>query len=140
MLRIAFVFVTVAVIGSSLSCGRHSTGGGAMHTEDSLATVRQKLTVGEAVLVDVREKDEWDAGHVAGAVFLPLSELSREDGTVAALAAQRLPKEKIVYTHCHLGVRSLTACEILESLGYQVRPLRPGYEDLIAAGLKKADE
>ena len=111
-----------------------------MHTEDSLATVRQKLTVGEAVLVDVREKDEWDAGHVAGAVFLPLSELSREDGTVAALAAQRLPKEKIVYTHCHLGVRSLTACEILESLGYQVRPLRPGYEDLIAAGLKKADE
>jgi len=111
-----------------------------MHTEDSLETVQQKLAAGQAVLVDVREKDEWDAGHVAGAVFLPLSELSRDNGTVAALAAEQLPNEKIIYTHCHLGIRSVSAAEILKSLGYDVRPLQPGYDDLIAAGFEKADK
>ena len=109
-----------------------------MHSEDSLPTVQQKIAAGEAMLVDVREQAEWDDGHVAGAIFLPLGELSREDGTVAAFAAERVPKDKIIYTHCHLGIRALSAAEILEELGYQVRPLRPGYEDLIAAGFEKA--
>ena len=107
-----------------------------MHTDDPPATVAEKLAAGEAVLVDVREQAEWDAGHVAAAIFLPLSELSREDGTVAALAAARLPKDAIIYTHCHLGVRSISAAEILEKLGYQVRPLRLGYEELVAAGFE----
>jgi len=109
-----------------------------MHAEDSLATVAEKIAAGEAVLVDVREKSEWNEGHVAGAIFLPLSELSREDGMAVALAAERLPTYKVLYTHCHLGVRSLSAAEILQQLGYEARPLLPGYEDLIAAGFEKA--
>jgi rhodanese-related sulfurtransferase len=109
-----------------------------MHSEDSLPTVQQKIAAGEAMLVDVREQAEWDDGHVAGAIFLPLSELGREDGIVTALAAERLPADKIIYTHCHLGVRSLSAAEILRKLGYQVRPLGPGYDDLIAAEFQKA--
>jgi len=109
-----------------------------MHTEDSFETVRNNIAAGEAVLADVREKPEWDDGHVAGAIFLPLSELSRQDGAAAALAAERLHKDKIIYIHCHLGVRALTACEILQGLGYQVRPLQPGYEELVAAGFEQA--
>jgi rhodanese-related sulfurtransferase len=109
-----------------------------MHTTDPLPLVQQNVAAGAAVLVDVREQNEWDGGHVAEAIFLPLSELCREDGVSAKLAAERLPKDTIIYTHCHLGVRSLSAAEILEKLGYEVRPLAPGYEELIAAGFRNA--
>jgi phage shock protein E len=43
-----------------------------------------------------------------------------------------------VYTHCVMGVRALKAARILEQLGYNVRPLKAGYEDLVTAGFKKA--
>ncbi len=105
-------------------------------TKDTLATVKMRVTEEEAVLVDVREQREWDAGHVQGAVFLPLSELRR--GLSADELARRLPKDRIVYTHCAVGIRSCTAADFLLKHGYDVRPLKPGYMDLIAAGFLKA--
>ena len=49
--------------------------GAAEPTKDSLTIVKKNIEGEKAVLVDVREKSEWNAGHVAGAIFLPLSEL-----------------------------------------------------------------
>lgn len=106
-------------------------------TKDTLATVQKSITDEKAVLVDVREQSEWDAGHIAGAVFLPLSEL--REGLEAETLAKRLPKNRILYTHCVVGKRSLTAAEILLQHGYDVRSLNPGYKELIAAGFKKAE-
>jgi rhodanese-related sulfurtransferase len=105
-------------------------------TTDSLSTVKENIGKEQAVLVDVREKSEWDKGHVDGAIFLPLSEL--KSGIDAQRLAQKLPKDKILYTHCVVGKRSLTACELLEQHGYKVRSLKPGYKELIEAGFKKA--
>ncbi len=104
------------------------------HSKDTLATVRQLVDDKEALLVDVREKKEWDAGHVQGAVFLPLSEL--RDG-VSDDEVMSLSKDKVVYIHCRSGARALVAGEILLKLGYDVRPLKPGYEDLISAGFSQ---
>src|SRR5262245_21103542 len=106
-------------------------------TKDSLETVQKNLAETKAVLVDVREKAEWDQGHIEGAIFLPLSKL--QAGADPAALAKLVPKDKIVYTHCVVGKRSLTAGNILEKLGYDVRPLKPGYKELINAGLKKAE-
>jgi len=106
-------------------------------TKDTLPTVKKSITDEKAVLVDVREKSEWDAGHIAGAVFLPLSEL--RNGIDADALAKRLPKDRILYTHCVVGKRSLTAADILLKHGYDVRSLKPGYKELIDAGFKKAD-
>ncbi len=47
----------------------------AEHTKDSLATIKKSTEAKDAILVDVRELDEWKAGHVTGATFLPLSAL-----------------------------------------------------------------
>ena len=107
-------------------------------TKDSLQTVQRKIAGEKAILVDVREKKEWDAGHIEGAVFLPLSKL--QEGVDAKGLAKQLPKEKILYTHCVVGVRSVTAGNILEKLGYEVRPLKAGYKEMVKAGFKKADE
>ncbi len=43
----------------------------------------------------------------------------------------------MIYTHCRAGRRSVAAAVILEKLGYDVRPLKPGFEDLIQAGFPK---
>ncbi len=108
----------------------------AEHTKDSLKVIRENVDAKTAVLIDVREKSEWDKGHVEGAVFLPLSEL--QAGVEPKSLAEKLPKGKIIYTHCVVGKRSLTAGNILEKQGYDVRPLKAGYEELLQAGFKKA--
>src|SRR4051812_25405836 len=48
---------------------------GADHTTDSLDTVKANVAAGKAVLVDVREADEWKDGHLKDARPLPLSEV-----------------------------------------------------------------
>ena len=111
---------------------------GAELTKDSLRAVQKNLRDNKAVLVDVRERSEWDEGHVKGAIFLPLSELN--DDLDATTLAKKVPKGKIVYTHCVVGKRSVTAGNILERHGYRVRPLKAGYNELIEAGFKKAQE
>lgn len=105
-------------------------------SDDPLSTVQENITTHKAVLVDVREPKEWKEGHVEGAISLPLSSLKQ--GIDANTLEKEVPKDKIVYTHCVMGVRALKAANILEKLGYKVRPLKAGYEDLVNAGFKKA--
>jgi len=113
-----------------------SRGIAAEHTQDSLETVKQNVQGGRAVLVDVRERREWDAGHLQGAIFLPLSRLRNVDpGVLGSI----LPKDKTVYCHCAIGVRVLPAADILQQHGYEVRPLKAGYKDLLRAGFPKAE-
>jgi rhodanese-related sulfurtransferase len=110
------------------------------HTIDSLALIKERITNNEAVLVDVREKNEWEAGHLQSAIFLPLSGLKKGGASesFASKLAVKLPKDKIVYCHCLSGGRVLPASAILQKLGYDARPLKSGYESLLKAGLKKA--
>lgn len=124
------VVLTFAVVTNSVAAF------GAETTKESLDTVKKNVSEKRAVLVDVREKSEWDAGHIADAIFLPLSEL--HGGLDAGQLTKRLPKDKVLYTHCVVGKRSLTAANILERQGYEVRSLKPGYKELVAAGFKKA--
>lgn len=106
------------------------------HTKDSLETVRKNVDQEKAVIVDVREEIEWNAGHLDGATLLPLSQLRKN--LDADAVKKKLPKNRIIYTHCKVGARALTSAIILEKLGYDVRPLKPGYDELIEAGFPKA--
>ena len=107
-------------------------------TKDSLKKVRKNVTEEKAVLVDVREKSEWDKGHIEGAIFLPLSSLKKRAD--ADTLTKLLPEDKVLYIHCVVGKRAVTAGNILERLEYDVRPLKPGYKELLKAGFKKADD
>jgi rhodanese-related sulfurtransferase len=104
----------------------------AEHTRDSLDTVRQAVAEQKAVIIDVREPEEWQEGHLSGARLLPLSAL--EKGVTPQDLAGMLPKDKIIYCHCLMGGRCVEAAEILRPLGYDVRPLKPGYPTLVKAG------
>ena len=106
------------------------------HTKDSLDTIKDNVKSGKALIVDVREQNEWDAGHLKGAILAPMSKLRKEAEGKELL--KLLPKDKIIYTHCKAGGRSLMCGDILKQHGYDVRPLKPGFEDLINAGFEKA--
>lgn len=89
---------------------------------------------GDAILLDVRERDEWEAGHLKHAVFLPLSEI-QELKSISDLA---LPLDKPIFSHCKAGIRSVYATAFLRQLGADCHPLRQGFEELVAEGLEQA--
>ena len=108
------------------------------HTKDSFDTVKANVKAAKAVIVDVREQDEWDAGHLKGAILMPRSKLTVE--AEAAELVKKLDKTKIVYTHCRAGRRALACGEILKKQGFDVRPLKAGFDELVGAGFEKADK
>jgi len=108
------------------------------HTKDTLDTVKKNIKEGKAQILDVREQKEWDEGHLEGAVLLPKSKLDNEKEANALIS--KLDKAKIVYTHCRGGRRALACGEILKQQGFDVRPLKQGYEELLKAGFEKAKD
>ena len=107
----------------------------AKHSKDSLEVVQNRVTEKKAVLVDVREEKEWKQGHLKAAKLLPLSHLER--GVSKETLKEFLPKDKIVYLHCASGARCIEAAELLTDLGFEVRPLKPGYDAFIEAGFEE---
>lgn len=110
------------------------------HTKDSLATVKKNIKAKKAILVDVREKREWKAGHLSVAHLLPLTQLRRnnEQNRKKLESFKKLAKGKIIYCHCKSGGRVLLAAPILRRAGLEVRPLKSGYSSLLKAGFEKA--
>jgi NADPH-dependent 2,4-dienoyl-CoA reductase/sulfur reductase-like enzyme/rhodanese-related sulfurtransferase len=72
----------------------------------------------EAVLLDVRGPDEFDAWHIPGAVNLPVGKLRSQHGT--------LDQARTYYVYCKVGLRSYLAYRILKQLGFQVKTLAGG--------------
>jgi len=66
----------------------------------------------DTVFVDCREQNEWNLGHIPGAVFIPRGNL---ESKVEAL----VPREKRVIVYCRSGNRSVFATETLEKMGYE---------------------
>lgn len=89
---------------------------------DGLAT-----HLGQVMLLDVREPDEYAAGHVPGAIRVPQAEL--------ALHVEGLPRDRPVYVICRAGTRSRRATQLLAQCGYgQVTNVFDGTDAWRAAG------
>lgn len=100
-------------------------------TKDSLSQVKRNVAEGKAILVDVRDLVEWNSGHVRDAIHLPWRDLQ---GKKSDQLVKKLPEDKIVYTYCAVGYRSSRAGKIIAKYKLDVRPLKPGFEDLVKAG------
>ena len=107
------------------------------HTLDTLDDVRKGLKDGTAVLIDVREQAEWDEGHFENAMLVPRSELLKIAGEKKKVA-EKLPLDKIVYTHCRRGGRAAKVAQELKEHGLDIRPLPQGFEQLLTEGFEKA--
>ena len=104
------------------------------HTTDSLSVVKERLANQQAVLIDVREPGEWEAGHLEVATLIPMSVI-RADGVTGEIK-QKLPTDKPIYLHCKSGGRVLMVAEMLSDEGLDVRPLSAGYDELIVQGFE----
>ena len=99
-------------------------------TEISAQEAAAKSQSGEAVIVDVREKDEWDEEHIPDATHL-----SR--GTIELDIEERVPDlNALIICHCGGGGRSALAADSLQKMGYKnVRSMAGGFKAWKAAGL-----
>src|SRR5436189_5195825 len=100
------------------------------NTEIAPADAAEKSRSGEAVIVDVREKDEWDEGHIPDAIHM-----SR--GTIELDIEEKVPDlNAMIVCHCGGGGRSALAAENLQKMGYKnVRSMAGGFKGWKAAGL-----
>lgn len=78
-------------------------------------------------LLDVREQDEWDAGHAPGALHIPLGELPRR--------IAEIPVDGRIVVVCRSGSRSARATAWLEQGGYEAANLDGGMLAWAGAGL-----
>ena len=91
------------------------------YTKDDVEVIKAKVQKGEVVLIDVREKNEWDEGHVSGSKLLSLSKISKV-ATKEEIESV-VGKDKVIYLHCKAGVRCMKAAEILEKQGFKVQAI-----------------
>jgi rhodanese-related sulfurtransferase len=101
-------------------------------TEISAQDAATKLNSGDAVIVDVRDKDEWDKAHIPGAIHM-----SR--GTIELDIEEKVPDPNaMIICHCGGGGRSALAAESLQKMGYKnVRSMAGGFKAWKAAGLPR---
>ena len=85
--------------------------------------------LGDYQVLDVREPYEWDAGHIEGALHLPLAEV------MAGRESEVLDKERPVVAVCRSGNRSELARVMLQARGYQAHNLEGGMEAWARTGL-----
>ena len=92
------------------ACGAASSDG---YTKISQEEAKEMMDAGEVLILDVREQEEYDGGHIPGAVLLPLGSIDEE--TAAAVIPE---KETVVLVYCRSGNRSKKAAKALAELGY----------------------
>ena len=105
------IVVTMAIVLCAMvllgGCGENG------YQQISQDEAKEMMDSQEVVILDVREQDEFDSGHIAGAVLLPVGSISE------ATAAEVIPKkDSVVLVYCRSGNRSKTASEKLVELGY----------------------
>ena len=74
---------------------------------------KEMMDTQEVIILDVREQDEYDNGHIPGSVLLPVGIIDEE--TAAAVIPE---KDSTVLVYCRSGNRSKTASSTLAELGY----------------------
>lgn len=99
-------------------------------TEIRPTDAAERVKGSDAVIVDVREQDEWDEEHIPDAIHLSrgMLELDIED---------KVPDlNTTIITHCGGGGRSALAAESLQKMGYKnVRSMAGGFKAWKASGL-----
>ena len=81
---------------------------------------RELLESGEALVVDVREPYEREAGHIAGSRHVEMERLASQ--------AETLPRDRPIVFQCRLGARSALAARAFRSAGYDAWSMHGGLQ------------
>ena len=107
MKRGALALLAVLLLGV---CAAKAEG----YTRIDQETARQMMAIPDGhVVVDVRRQDEYDAGHIPGAILIPNEDIGGE-------APEALPdRDQVILIYCRSGNRSKQASQKLADMGYR---------------------
>lgn len=114
MKRIAMLLLAaLACIGLAGCGGGRPTAATASYRQISQDEAREMMAKDDGhVVVDVRRQDEYDGGHIPGAILIP-------NESIAATKPQELPDmNQVILVYCRSGNRSKQASEKLAAMGY----------------------
>jgi rhodanese-related sulfurtransferase len=95
---------------------------------DATETARLVAEYPDTVLIDCREPNEWNLGHIPGAVFIPRGVLEQN-------VEARIPRDRKVVVYCASGNRSALAADRMTEMGYtDVASMRGGFRGWCEAG------
>jgi rhodanese-related sulfurtransferase len=101
-------------------------------SDDAQSQVVSAQVPDEVYLLDVREDDEWAAGHAPGAVHVRLAELNERSAEI--------PRDREVYVICRSGARSAYATQALSGAGWNAINVSDGMTGWAVAGRPMVSE
>jgi len=112
MKRLLIIIALAAALAGLAACGQAGTGTGTAPQVITAEKAKEMMDAGGVTVVDVRTKEEYDAGHVAGALLIPYDVMAEQ-------APSQLPdKQATILVYCRTGRRATTAASTLADLGY----------------------
>jgi rhodanese-related sulfurtransferase len=88
----------------------------------------KRLVDDGALLLDVRNPDEWQSGHADGAAWIPMNELADRQ--------EELPTDREIVVICKSGARSARVAQALVAAGYEAVNVAGGADAWQAAGFE----
>ena len=101
-------------------------------SNDAIPSVTSTDVPAEGYLLDVREDDEWAAGHAPDAVHIPVGAISER--------AAEIPQDREIYVICRSGARSAYAAQALSGAGWKVVNVADGMTGWAVAGKPMVSE
>ena len=111
MKKLIFLLLAVMLL---TACGQDTENDqGAVYVNITAEEAKQIMDTEEGyIILDVRTQEEYDGGHIPGAILIPNTEIE-------ARAEEELPdKNQLILVYCRSGRRSKLAAEALVALGY----------------------
>ena len=113
MKRILPLFLLLLLLLTGCGGTTSNTSSESDYQQISQEEAKEMMDTQNVIILDVREQDEYDSGHIPGAVLLPVGTIEEET------AAEVIPeKDSTVLVYCRSGNRSKTASSALAELGY----------------------
>ena len=111
MKKLIFLFLAVLLL---TACGQDKENGqGAVYVNITAEAAKQIMDSEEGyIILDVRTQEEYDQGHIPGAILIPDTEIKAKAEKVLA------DKDQLILVYCRSGRRSKLAAEALVELGY----------------------
>jgi len=113
MKRVFIAAASALLLLFAAGCASGGTAGTPGYQQIDQARAKQMMDEQSVLVLDVREQEEYDSGHIPGAVLLPVGSIDAD--TAAAVIPQ---KDTVVLVYCRSGNRSKTAAAALADLGY----------------------
>ena len=111
MKKLVFLLLAVMLL---TACGQDKENDkGAVYVNITAEEAKQIMDTEEGyIILDVREQDEYDAGHIPGAILIPYTQIAEKAEEVLT------DKDQLILVYCRSGRRSKIAAEALMELGY----------------------